>query len=187
MTDPLLAYEGAVVGYAAPVAGPVSFAVARGEAVGLWGPNGCGKTTLLNALCGSARLLGGRIERASGLRVALQRQAPLPAAGLPLTGRDLLRLTGAAGALWPPGAAFGGRRLDRLSGGQLQFAQVWACIAAPVDLVLLDEPTGNLDPAATRRLEDALLQRRAGLGLLLVSHERPFLERVCTEIVDLAP
>lgn len=187
MTDPLLAYVGAVVGYAAPVAGPVSFGVARGEAVGLWGPNGCGKTTLLNALCGHARLLGGRIERAPGLRIALQRQAPLPAAGLPLTGDDLLRLTGAGGAGWPRGAAFGRRRLDRLSGGQLQLAQVWACIAAPVDLAALDEPTSNLDPAATRWLVQALLERRPGLGMLLVSHDRAFLAQVCTAIVDLAP
>jgi ABC-type bacteriocin/lantibiotic exporter with double-glycine peptidase domain len=35
---------------------------------------------------------------------------------------------------------------DRLSGGQLQFMQVWACLKAPVDVVLLDEPTNNVDP-----------------------------------------
>ncbi len=187
VSDPLLGYLGAVVGYAAPVVGPVSFGVARGEAVGLWGPNGCGKTTLLNVLCGEARLLGGRIVRAPGLRVAVQRQAPLPAAGLPLTGDDLLRVTAAGGARWPHGAAFAKRRLDRLSGGQLQLAQVWACVAAPVALAVLDEPTSNLDPAATRWLAEALLERRPGLGMLLVSHDRAFLEQVCTEIVDLVP
>jgi zinc transport system ATP-binding protein len=182
---PLVRYAQVVAGYAGPVVGPVSFAVARGEAVGLWGANGSGKTTLLNALCGAARVHGGRVERAPGLRVALQRQVPLPAAGLPLTGGDLLRLTGAAGAGWPAGADFADRRLDRLSGGQLQLAQVWACVAAPVDLVLLDEPTNNLDPESAGRLAEALAQRRAALGALVVSHDRGFLERVCTRVVEL--
>jgi len=65
----MLALAEAVAGYTHAVSPATTFSVARGEVVGLAGPNGIGKSTLLNAVLGTARLFAGRIERAPGTRI----------------------------------------------------------------------------------------------------------------------
>jgi ATPase subunit of ABC transporter with duplicated ATPase domains len=62
---------------------------------------------------------------------------------------------------------------------------VWACLRAPVDLVMLDEPTNNLDRAGVEFLEQALLERADRPAILLISHDHRFLQSVCDEIVEL--
>ncbi len=174
-------------GYALPVVGPVSFALARGEVVGLVGPNGCGKSTLLAALLGGVRIFAGSVERAPGLRPVLQTQRQPDVDGLPLSGGELLALTGAATDGLPPWLADRlDWRLDRLSGGQRQFLHLWACLQAPGDLVLLDEPTNNLDPAGVAHLAGALRVRAdAGAGLLVVSHDAAFVDAACDRTIRL--
>ena len=77
-------------------------------------------------------------------------------------------------------------RLDQLSGGQLQFFMLWACLCAPADLVLLDEPTNNLDPESVAFLKTVLCRIKAGGGsLLVVSHEQDFIGAVCDREVSL--
>ena len=68
----LLRVEGLVAGYSRPVVGPLSFTVGSGEVVGLWGTNGTGKSTVLNAIGRSARVFDGIVERAPGLTLAYQ-------------------------------------------------------------------------------------------------------------------
>ena len=186
----LLQLEDLVAGYAAPIVGPVSCRIRAGEVVGLWGANGSGKSTLLNAIAGAARIFSGRIERAAGLTLDYQEQRPVRLPAMPLTGRDLLRCAGVAADRLPPGSlgVHLGRRLDRLSGGQYQLLCVWAALAGTADLVLLDEPTNNLDPEHERLLAAVLSERRAVGGerraVLLVSHERAFLENACTQVLE---
>jgi len=183
----LLSVEALVAGYGRPVVGPVSFDIRQGEAIGIRGPNGAGKSTLLKAIGGTTRIFSGAVVRhRAGLRIAHQQQNPLPLEDIPLSGRELLRLTGASEAALPDWISpLVGRRLDRLSGGQLQFLQVWACMKAPVDLVLLDEPTNNLDPKGARHMAEVLLDMRGGPALAIISHDPAFLAAVCTRIVEI--
>ncbi|MGE5491357.1 MAG: ABC transporter ATP-binding protein [Actinomycetota bacterium] len=186
MTAPLLVTEGLVAGWERPVTPPLSLSLGAGEIVGLVGPNGVGKSTYLSALTGVARLFEGRLDKRPGLRLALQTQAPPPFAGLPLCGADLLKLTGATPEGLPPWLEDKlGWRLDSLSGGQRHFLALWAVLRAPSDVVLLDEPTNNLDTAGVAHLGKALRRRaEEGAGLLVVSHDHEFVDTVCHRVVE---
>jgi ATPase subunit of ABC transporter with duplicated ATPase domains len=181
-----LEVEGLSAGYTRPVVGPVSFSVRLGEVLGIRGPNGAGKSTLLNAIAGSARIFSGRVVKRPALRVSHQQQSALQLDSVPLSGEELLGLTGATGESLPawikPHVK---HRLDRLSGGQLQFLHVWACLKAPVDLILLDEPTNNVDPPGVEHMAEELSRMRASHAVMVISHEQRFLERVCTRVIDL--
>ena len=176
-----------VAGYAVPVCGPASFILGPGEILGIAGPNGCGKSTLLGAIAGGVRIFSGEIRRSPQLQVTLQTQQQPDIAGVPLSGRELLALTAASADGLPPWLA--GRldqRLDQLSGGQRQYLHLWACLQAPGDAVLLDEPTNNLDPAGVRLLAEALRARAAaGAGLIVVSHDDDFVAAVCDRTLRL--
>ncbi|NTV10132.1 MAG: ABC-F family ATP-binding cassette domain-containing protein [Zoogloea sp.] len=182
---PLLAADGLVAGYGEPVVGPVSFSVARGEVIGLSGPNGAGKSTVLKALWGGAQVFSGEVRKAPGVALSHQSQGFGDLRGVPLTGHEMLRLTGALADGLPPWLASRlGQRLDRLSGGQLQFLRLWACLAAPADLVLLDEPTNNLDRAGVGALADWLASPHNTCGIILVSHDAGLMQKVCDRIVE---
>ena len=168
--------------------GPVSMTLNAGEVLGLWGANGSGKSTLLAAIAERSRRFAGTLWRSPGLRIAVQAQAPERFAPLPVTGRELLTLAGVGNdAPEPPPtlARILHRRLDRISGGQYQLISVWAALAGPANLVLLDEPTNNLDPTHTRALAEMLATDTAHRAVLLVSHERRFLDAHCTRVLNL--
>jgi ATPase subunit of ABC transporter with duplicated ATPase domains len=181
----LLRADCLVAGWQQPATPAVSLQVAAGEIVGLAGPNGVGKTTLLAAIAGRARVCSGLLEIADGVRLALQTQEVPPVDGLPLSGRELLALTGASMAGLPPWLSERlDDRLDRLSGGQRHYLTLWAVLAAPAELILLDEPTNNLDAAGVRHLVLALRQRSAaGAGILVVSHDAGFVAAACQRVV----
>jgi len=183
-----LTVDGLEAGYAQPVVGPVSFSLGGGEIVGLSGANGSGKSTVFNAIIGKARVFGGDIACDRTVGVAILGQFPVRLPEMPLLGAEFLRITGAAARAVP--ASLGplmDQRVDRLSGGQYQLLQVWACLGSPAGLVMLDEPTNNMDPQAVAALGEMLIDaRERGQGVLLISHDAPLLERVCTRIVEVA-
>jgi len=173
-----------VAGYGRPVVGPLSFTVDSGEVVGLWGANGTGKSTVLNAIGRGARVFGGFVRRASGLTLAYQEQHPVRLPVMPLTGRDIMRAAGAEHCEAPPAlAAISDGRIDALSGGQYQLLCVWAALGSAMDLVLLDEPTNNLDPPTEALLIEILAAERGRRAVLLVSHERRFLDAACSRVL----
>jgi ATPase subunit of ABC transporter with duplicated ATPase domains len=182
----LLEIDALVAGYAQPVVGPVSFSVASGEIVGLAGPNGAGKSTLLGAVIGTTRVFSGSVRRRDGLRLAVQAQVPSRLREMPVTSMELLHITGAHRHAVPaPLEPLLDMRLDRLSGGQYQILNVWACLGCGADLVLLDEPTNNMDLRVEAILADLLVaSREEGRAMLLVSHEHGFLEKVSTRLVE---
>jgi len=174
-----------VVGYSAPVLGPLSFSLPPGRALGIVGANGCGKSTLLKAFYGQSRVFAGRIEHGDGVSFACQQQHPVRLDQVPLSVRDYLRLLDADGEALPGRlAALADRRIDSLSGGQYQLLAVWACLASPAQVALLDEPTNNLDPEGVTLLTGWLQQRRPGHSLLLISHDADFMAAVCDLRID---
>ncbi len=183
----LLRAEKLVVGWQQPATQPLDLTIAAGEIVGLTGPNGVGKSTLLAALAGRAKVFSGRLAQRPGLRLALQTQDVPPVVGLPLSGRELLALTGASPEGLPAWLADRlDRRLDKLSGGQRHYLTLWAILQAPADLALLDEPTNNLDVAGVAHLTEHLRDRAAaGAGILVVSHDTAFVEAVCDRVIAL--
>ena len=186
MSQPLLATNGLVTGYAEPVIGPLSFAVEPGEVVGLWGANGSGKSTLLRAIANKTRIFEGNIERKPGLTLEWQIQQPVRLDEMPLNGHDYLRYA-QAGREAPPARMIPwlDRRIDTLSGGQFQLLAVWAILGGWADLVLLDEPTNNLDPEGQQTLAEILKTEQGMRAALLVSHERSFLEQACDRVIDI--
>lgn len=182
--DALLTVHQLRAGYTVPVHPPLTFSVRPGEVLGLLGPNGCGKSTVLRAILGAATVFGGEIRKKTGLTLAHQRQRPVRLREMPLRGRELLRLCDADRGHMPEKLKpLLDQRLDRLSGGQLQFLQIWACFGGGAELILLDEPTNNLDPDGIETLADHFRHLGKHQAVLLVSHEPNFVDRVCTHIV----
>lgn len=188
MSTPLLRLDGVRAGYRHPVVGPLSLRLARGERLGVVGGNGSGKSTLLRAIVGQARLFEGSLQRPPESRLAYLPQRPPRPAELPLSGHELLTALGAQGGEAPPRLRpWLDQRVDRLSGGQWQLLSLWARLAGGADLVLLDEPSNNLDSHAGALLAELLLSGAEGRALLLVSHDRPLLDAVCSDIVEVTP
>ncbi len=185
--NPWLRLDAVVAGYDRPVVGPVSLELGPGEVLGLAGPNGVGKSTLLAAILGDARVFAGRIERPAGVRLAHLPQRPIRPKELPLTGREWLTVLGVAGDGLPSHLARSiDQRMDRLSGGEHQLLALWGVLAGAGELVLLDEPTNNLDPQHVHLAAQAIAARREQRATLVVSHDHAFLQRVCTRLLDLA-
>ncbi|MBO3725428.1 ABC-F family ATP-binding cassette domain-containing protein [Actinomyces bowdenii] len=171
-----------------------------GARVGVLGPNGAGKSTLLSALAARREPDGGRITRAGGVRVAMLDQAdsidPAATVRSAVHGR-------AAEHEWASLAAVrdihAGLLADldleapvgSLSGGQRRRVALAAVLTAPADIVILDEPTNHLDVEAVDWLAGHLGRRfsgprRAG-ALVAVTHDRWFLDAVCTNVWEVVP
>ncbi|KOR30858.1 ABC transporter [Achromatium sp. WMS2] len=185
MNEPLLALDKLVVGYQEPVIGPISLNLYIGEIVGIWGANGCGKSTLLKAIANTAKIFSGHIHKKPGLTTSWQFQRPIRLPAMPFSGQEYLRYAN-ADCKTPPATIkpWLKRRVDTLSGGQFQLLAVWACLGSWADLILLDEPTNNLDPNSETLLVELLNANPEQRGILLVSHEHTFLHKACTRVVD---
>ena len=169
--------------------------VTPGTRVGLMGPNGSGKTTLLNLLAGTLAPDAGTIERAEGLRLVRfeQHRAGLDPA------QSLRRALAPEGdtvtwksrsvhvASWAKRFLFRPEQLEmpvgRLSGGEQARILIARLMCEPADLLILDEPTNDLDIPTLEVLEDSLAEFDG--GLVLVTHDRFMLERVSTVILAL--
>ncbi len=160
----------------------VSFEVKAGEKVALFGPNGCGKSTLLNIISGRTEPDSGTVWTRPGVILGYLPQA-LQFQG-DLTPSDLCGDPAVLGRFGiEPATA--GMPMSNLSAGQhrrVGLAQVWA---AQPDLIMLDEPTNHLDAPAMDLLAGLIRSSRA--AVLLVSHDRYFLDRTAQRVIDLTP
>ena len=169
--------------------------VTPGTRVGLIGPNGSGKTTLLNVLAGMVPPDAGEIERADDLRIVRFEQARVgldPAQSL----RRALAPEGDAVmwqgrsvhvAAWAKRFLFRPEQLEvpvgHLSGGEQARILIARLMREPADLLILDEPTNDLDIPTLEVLEESLAEFDG--ALVLVTHDRFMLERVSTIILAL--
>ncbi|HVS34277.1 MAG TPA: ABC-F family ATP-binding cassette domain-containing protein, partial [Gemmataceae bacterium] len=166
-----------------------------GSKLGLLGPNGSGKSTLLRVLGGELAPDGGTVTPAGGLRIVLfeQGRATLdPAATLRRAlcpNGDAVMMAGRPQHVAARAKQFLFRPeqleapVGSLSGGEQARVRLAQLMLQPADLLLLDEPTNDLDIPALEVLEDAL-QEFTG-ALVLVSHDRALMDRLCTEVVGL--
>ena len=179
-----------------PLLDRAALAVQDGERIGLIGRNGTGKSSLLNVIAGRIPLDDGELVRMDGLRVMLVEQEPdLPAAATlhaSLTERGALDDIHDERDRWRIEARLSeflqrfeldpNKSPDTASGGERKRAALALALALQPDLLLLDEPTNHLDIGGIMLLEELLIK---GPTLLVITHDRSFLDRVVTRIVEL--
>ena len=189
----LINAEGLTKGYGTRILlDQVSLGLSAGDVIGVVGRNGDGKSTLLGLLTGSVEPDAGRVIRTGGLSVAVLAQAEEPTGGQDV--RDLA-LGGRPDHAWAADPRqrrivahlLAGIELDTavsdLSGGERRRAALAGLLTGRHDLLVLDEPTNHLDVEAVDWLAQHLreLQER-GVAMLVVSHDRWFLDAICTRI-----
>jgi len=180
----------------------ISLAIAPGAPTLIIGPNGSGKTTLLRLCMGLARPLAGRVSwggRADSppARRAILFQRPvmlrrsaaanvayaLVQAGMPRRQRaariaTLLERVGLADLAHRPAR--------RLSGGEQQRLALARALARDPEILLLDEPTASLDPAATRAVEEiVLMAAQSGIKIVMASHDLGQVRRLAGDVIFL--
>jgi ATPase subunit of ABC transporter with duplicated ATPase domains len=171
----------------------LSFRLPRGGIVGVVGPNGAGKTTLFRMITGKETPDGGTLKVGSTVEMAYVDQSRDTLDGDKTVyqeisgGQDTIRLgrgevNARAYCSW-----FGFRGSDQqkpvkvLSGGERNRVHMAKTLQRGGNLILLDEPSNDLDVDTLRALEDALLEF-AGCAMV-ISHDRWFLDRICTHIL----
>lgn len=174
--------------------GGLNFVVTAGMKLGLVGPNGSGKTSLLRLMRGELEPAEGSILRADALRmvylsqmreldetVTLRRALAPEGDGLVYQGRPVHV------ASWAARFLFTGEQLNQpvrnLSGGERARVLIAKLMLQPADVLLLDEPTNDLDIPTLEILEDNLLEFEG--ALVLVTHDRYLLNRVASTVLGL--
>ena len=174
-----------------PILEDVGVSVRRGQKIGVIGPNGAGKTTLLRLITGDLELVSGEIEISPGVQIGYfhQDHRTLDFDLTPI--EEVRRLK--------PRMDYGEMRallgqfqftkemvstpLSKLSGGERARIALLRLLLEENNMLLLDEPTNHLDTDAKEALEMALSEFDG--GIITVSHDRYFLDKVCDTIWDL--
>jgi ATP-binding cassette subfamily F protein uup len=168
----------------------------EGDRIGLIGRNGTGKSTLLGVMAGRVTLDDGEVQRRDGLRIVTVEQEPvLPPAdtlfeslrqrgGLEDIDDERRRWRGEARLVEFASRLKVDGTIDpaQASGGERKRAALALALSLEPDLLLLDEPTNHLDIGGIEQLEELLLKSPA---LVFVTHDRWFLDRVATSILEL--
>ncbi len=184
-----------VPGYAStgPLMEPVSLVLRRGDRMALWGPNGCGKTTLLKNLARVLPPLSGSAAPGVGVLTGYYDQemadlAPNASALDVVMDLDPSMKEGEARdflALFDFRGDEVYQKIATLSGGEKGRLSLARIVFGGANFLLLDEPTNHLDLDAREALEDALLDFEG--AIVFVSHDRWFVDRIATQILEIAP
>jgi ATP-binding cassette subfamily F protein uup len=174
--------------------GGLSLRIARGDRLGVLGPNGAGKTTLLNILTGAAPPDSGTVRLGANLEIAAldQRRASLDPTttlkeALTRGGGDNVVIGGQArhvvsymkDFLFTPEQA--GQPVGALSGGERGRVMLARALSTPSNLLILDEPTNDLDLETLDLLQEMITDYPG--TVILVSHDRDFLDRTVTSVL----
>ena len=165
-----------------------SFGVQQGDKIGIVGINGTGKSTLLKMIAGEETPDEGQIIRQNGLKIAW-----VPRIRFSRQGRMYApaRLESEEGEEWQIesnlqelGITQLDQKMEELSGGQKRRVVLAGTLAGDFDVLLLDEPTNHLDAEMISWLEEYLRSYRG--TVLMVTHDRYFLDRVTTRIMEIS-
>lgn len=172
----------------------LNFVITAGIRVGLVGPNGSGKTSLLRLLRGESAPAEGEVRRADRLRIVyfdqtreLDPDVTLRRALAPEGDSVIYQDRVTHVASWAAKFLFTGEQLNqplgKLSGGERARVLIAQLMLQPADVLLLDEPTNDLDIPTLDILEESLLEFQG--SLVLVTHDRYMLDRVSTVVLGL--
>ncbi|MDE6380736.1 MAG: ABC-F family ATP-binding cassette domain-containing protein [Muribaculaceae bacterium] len=170
----------------------LSLTVEEGDKIGIVARNGAGKTTLLNIICGLDDYDSGKITFSDGIRVGYLSQSPAfdpettaleYAKPHPYDSEDYGAEDRAKQMLSQLGISDFGQKLGTMSGGQFKRVSIAKTLLEEPDLLVLDEPTNHLDIAMVEWLENYLSRMR--VTLIMVTHDRYFLDNVCTRILEI--
>ena len=173
----------------------VNVVLSPGVRLGLLGPNGSGKTTLLKVLSDSLPPDSGTVQKADGLRVVLfdqnreqlDRKVSLRNALSPNSDNVIFNEGSMHVSAWARRFLFQAGQLDMpvgsLSGGEQARVLIARLMLRPADLLILDEPTNDLDIPTLEVLEQSLLEFPG--ALILVTHDRYLLDRISTTLLAL--
>jgi len=173
-----------------PLISEFSTVIIRGDKIGIIGPNGAGKTTLLNILLGSLEPLRGSVRMGTRLEIAYfdQHRAQLDDEksvrdnvgdgydNVTVNGRTRHIIGYLEDFLFPPERSLSPVKV--LSGGERNRALLAKLFTKPSNVLVLDEPTNDLDADTLELLEEMLMEYRG--TVLLVSHDREFLDNIVT-------
>ncbi len=164
----------------------ITFGINEGDKIGLIAKNGTGKSTLLKIIAGKESPDSGNITFKNDLKVAYLAQSP---EFDPNTTPDQQAPTDDSNAdlyvryLTQLGVYDRSTPMGKMSGGQRKRVAIAQVLASQPDMVILDEPTNHLDIETVEWLEGYLKRSRS--TLLMVTHDRYFLDRVCNKIIEI--
>ena len=171
----------------------VNFYLNEGDKVGIIGINGTGKSTFLKVLAGALEADAGKITRNPNVQISFLSQNPVMEDDATILEQIFLHYPAdfrelneyeAKSMLTRLGFTDFTQKVGTLSGGQRKRVALVAALVHPADILILDEPTNHLDSRMVAWLEDWLRAFRG--GLIMVTHDRYFLERVCNHITELS-
>lgn len=172
----------------------VTFGVNEGDKIGLIAKNGTGKSTLLRIQSGAEAPDSGSVTFRNGLRVGFLAQMPEFEPGKSILDNLLATVKPEEHEEWGHEDRIRqmlfqldidnpAQEVDHLSGGQIKRVALAQVLLGNPDLLILDEPTNHLDLNSVEWLENYLTRQR--VTLLMVTHDRYFLDRVCNKIIEI--
>lgn len=192
--DQVIEFKNVTKGYGGePLIKDLSFSIPKGAVVGLIGPNGIGKTTLMKLITGQEKPDSGKVIIGPTVRFAYadQGREHLKA------GQSLLQEVGEGAeeitigkrtiplrtylSMFDFKGADQQKQVTELSGGELNRLYLAKVLKVGGNVVMLDEPTNDLDVNTLRMLEEAILNFSG--CVLIISHDRFFLDRICTHLL----